>query len=375
MLKWHEQFKPQPISGQKSGLRHDQKMSWHILLKSCSFLFLGLFLLIAGFVILWYNSQLSPLDSDSQLKKIVIKSGENSLQIGQDLEKQLVIRSAFIFDLYTRLHSKNSLLQAGTYRLSSSESIPQIVEHLVKGNVDKFEITFYPGATLVDNSDKPAAKKQDATTVLKRAGYSEEEIRSALNMKNIGPLFAGKPDDAGIEGYIFGETYQFNTGATVEEILQKVFDEFYANIQKEGFIEKFAAHGLNLFQGITLASIVQRESSNPDDQKQISQVFYSRLDQGMVLGSDVTYQYAAAQLGVPATPNLDSPYNTRRFAGLPPGPISSPGLSALQAVADPAPGSYLYFVSDPQGKIHFAKTDAEHQQNIIDYCGAGCTAP
>ncbi len=372
VLNWYSKFKPQPISGQKSGLRHNKISSKKVIIKVCIFTGGFLFLSVVG-LIFWYNTQLSPAGSDlGQLKKVVISAGSDSSDIGQELEKQSIIRSALVFDIYTRITSKNSLLQAGTYRLSPAQSMQQIVDHLVRGNVDQFSITFYPGSTLTDTSNKSLLKKQDVTTVLQNAGYSASEIASALNISNIGQLFDGKPSNSNLEGYVYGETYRFNTGATVEDILQTVFDEFYDVIKSEDLVNKFAAHGLNLYEGITLASIVQSESSNPDDQRQIAQVFYSRLAQGMVLGSDVTYQYAAAKAGLKASPSLNSPYNTRINAGLPPGPISNPGLSALKAVADPAPGDYLYFLSDSAGKIYFANTDAEHQSNIVNYCKENC---
>src|SRR5207248_2549788 len=102
----------------------------------------------------------------------------------------------------------------------------------------------------------------------------------------------------------------------------------------------FQKQGLNLYQGITLASIIQREVPGAADQKQVAQVFLTRLGMEMPLGSDVTYQYAAKKMGVTPSPDLDSPYNTRKYPGLPPGPIASPGLTALQAVANPAAGNY-----------------------------------
>jgi len=130
-----------------------------------------------------------------------------------------------------------------------------------------------------------------------------------------------------------------------------------------------------LYQGITLASIIQREVSGTKDQSQVAQVFYSRLAQGTPLGSDVTYQYAAKKLGVTPSPSLDSPYNTRKYAGLPPGPIATPGLSALQAVATPAPGDYLYFLSGDDNVTYFARTDAEHEANIQNHCHKKCLLP
>jgi UPF0755 protein len=128
-----------------------------------------------------------------------------------------------------------------------------------------------------------------------------------------------------------------------------------------------------LYEGITLASIVQREASTPADQQQVAQVFYSRLAIGMQLGSDVTYQYIADKTGVARDPGLDSPYNTRRYTGLPPGPIAVPGSSALLAVANPAEGDYLYFLAGDDGATYFARSLAEHEANIVDHCAVNCS--
>jgi len=299
--------------------------------------------------------------------------GSTPDQIGDELKEQSIIRNSTAFDVYMRIFGRNKILQAGTYRLSPAETVPQIVEHLANGSVDQFSITFFPGATLTDITDKSDSKKYDATTVLKNAGYSDQEIISALKQTYSSPLFVGKPSSTDLEGYTYGETYNFNTGSTVQDILNRIFKDFYAIIQENNLIEDFASHGLNLYEGITLASIVQREVSNPEDQKQAAQVFYSRLDSGMNLGSDVTYQYIADKTGVARDFNLDSPYNTRRYPGLPPGPIATPGLSALLAVAQPAESDYLYFLSGDDGVTYFARTNAEHEANVLDHCKENCS--
>jgi len=330
--------------------------------------------------IVWYNVQLSAKGSDlRQLTLIEVKAGTTPTQIGQLLQDKAVIRSGFAFNLYSRLSGNQGNLQAGTYRLSPAETIPQIVNHLVKGTVDEFSIMFYPGATLVDTITKPE-KRLDVTTMLTLAGYSLNEINLALKKSYDSPLFEGKPTDADLEGYIYGDTYNFNSGASVEDILQKTFTEFESVIKQNDLVNGFAAHGLNLYQGVTLASIVQREMSAPSgttepttDQKQVAQVFYSRLAQGMPLGSDVTYQYAADKLGVARDVNLDSPYNTRRYAGLPPGPIATPGITALKAVVNPASTNYLFFLSGDDNKTYFATTEAEHQANIANHCQVKCS--
>ena len=320
----------------------------------------------------WYDGQLKPLDDKGTTQTVKIETGSTPGMISKQLQDAKIIRNATAFDIYVRLNRQGNFLQAGSYKLSPSESVSEIVAHLVKGSVDTFDIMFYPGATLVDNTDKAETKKQDVTTVLKRAGFTSAEISAALAKTYTSKLFAGKPTGADLEGYVLGETYKFDSGATVEQILQRVFDDFYAQIVENGLIAKFTSQNLTLFQAITLASIIQREDGNPDSQSQVAQVFYSRMAEGMTLGSDVTYQYIADKTGVARDPNLDSPYNTRKYTGLPPGPIAVPSLSALKAVANPAKGDYLYFLSGDDDVVRFATTNAEHEANIVKYCQKKC---
>lgn len=371
----------QPINGQPSGLKPPKRRSarkiilWIVGVLSAAIIGIG----ISGFI--WYNVQLSPVGNDiSLLKKINITAGSTPSQIGKELKAQSIIRSSVAFDVYIRLIGKTNNLQAGTYRLSPAESTPQIIEHLVKGSVDRFNITFYPGATLKDTTDTPRSKKYDVTTVLENAGYSDQEIEAGLNAIYSSPLFDSKPPSADLEGYVYGETYNFNTGATVEDILKGTFEEFYKVVQDNNLVKDFLGNGLNLYEGIILASIVQREINSPQgtnqptqDQEQAAQVFYSRLAIGMPLGSDVTSIYIAHKTGQETEDyGLVSPYNTRISVGLPPSPIAVPGITALRAVAQPAKSTYWYFLSDPEGKIYFAYTNAQHEANIVNYCKEAC---
>lgn len=365
---------PQPINNQPSGLGVPKKRSKRKIILALMCVLVFIFAVLAAISYLWYNDQLKPVGTDiSQLKLVKISAGSTPRQIGKQLQDQSIIRSSVTFEIYARMSQKSNNLQAGTYRLSPAETTPQIIDHIVKGSVDEFSITFYPGATLVDNTTKDESKKTDITTTLKKAGYSAEEIKAALADKFDGPLFAGKPSNADLEGYIYGETYNFSTGTTVREILIRVFDEFYAKIKENKLVEAYSDRGLSLYQGIILASIIQREVNDPQDQKQIAQIFYNRLKTDMVLGSDVTYQYIADKTGVERDTNLDSPYNTRRYKGLPPGPIAVPGLSALKAVAAPSDNDYTYFLSGDDDVTYFAKTYAEHQANITNHCKVKCT--
>jgi UPF0755 protein len=371
--------KQQPINGQPSGLKIPKKSTLHKnwgLIISLAVVALIIISILSGYI--WFQIQLSPVGSDKhEFIKINIAQNSSSSQISQQLQDKKIIRSDLVFDIYVKLSDKGSKLQAGTYRLSPADSTAQIIDHFTKGSVDQYEVTFYPGATLVDNTNK--ANKQDVTSVLKKAGYTESEIADGLSdtydTASDKVLFTGKPVGTDLEGYIYGDTYSISDGASVHDILQRTLDRFYGVIKDGNLIARFNDHKLNLYQGITLASIVQREASTDKDQAQVAQVFYSRLAAGMMLGSDVTYQYIADKTGVARDPNLDSPYNTRRYAGLPPGPIASPGLTALQAVASPASGDYLFFLAGDDGVMYYAHTSAEHDANIAKYCKINCSTP
>lgn len=354
---------PQPIESSPSGL--DVKKKWSKKKKILLFVALDAVILLLGLLTagyFWYQSQLDPVAKGTDdLVKITIEQNSTPASIGDLLAEKKVIKSSQAFSLYVRLSGTQSKLQAGSYRLSPGDTTPEIVTHLTKGNVDTFNITFLPGATLADN------KK-----VLIAAGYSEDEVNAAFVASYDSPLFDGKPSSADLEGYIYGETYNFATEATVKDILARTFSQYNTVVVENGLVAAYKARGLSLYQGITLASIIQREASGGDE-AQIAQVFYSRMAIDMVLGSDVTYQYIADKTGVARDPNLDSPYNTRRYPGLPPGPISVPGLAALKAVANPAEGDYLFFLSGDDNVTYFARTNAEHEQNIVDHCKVKCS--
>jgi len=344
-----------------------KRKKWLIIIASI----LAFGIIIASVLWVYYQVQLSPADASNDSKvKIDIAPATTPKAIATLLKDKGVIRDEQAFLWYTRLDGSQNSLQAGSYRLSPSETTPEIVDHLVKGSVDTFTITFYPGATLVDNKTK-LENRIDVTSVLLKAGYSQVEITEALNKTYDHELLKDKPAGADLEGYVFGETYQFNSGVTVENILTRTFDEFYKYVVQDNLVDAFKEQGLTLYQGITLASIIQRESGG-DDKAQIAQVFFTRLSDNMPLGSDVTYQYIADKEGGPRDPNYNSPYNTRRYAGLPPGPIAVPGLTALRAVAKPAEGNYVYFLSGDDDVTYFARTLDEHEANIANHCKAKC---
>lgn len=349
-----------PLPPSQDTMSHRRKV---VLRSFLVVLIVGIVLVVGGWI--WYLSQLTAVDTrQDDLVRVKIERGSTLAQIGDLLKERGVIRNQQAFAIYTQITqiiNTQNILQAGVYRLSPAESTPQIVSHLTEGSIDTFSPQFLPGATLAENRE-----------VFVKAGYSKDEIDTALSATYESPLFSSRPSTSDLEGYIYGETYKFSSDATVKEILERVFAHYDDIVSQNDLVAKFKARGLTLYEGITLASIIQREAVKGDE-PQIAQVFYTRLARDMPLGSDVTYQYIADKTGVPRDTNLDSPYNTRRYAGLPPGPISVPGLSSLLAVADPAPGDYLYFLSGDDNITYYARTISEHEANIIAHCAQKCS--
>ncbi len=357
----------------------------HIRKKSLWLIIVGSVVVFAtatvAFSLLWYRTQLEPLDETSdKTVRIDIQSGMSGSDIAQKLKENGAIRSTLAANIYMRLND-DSGMQVGVYSVSPSWSLQEIIAHLTSGQADEVSVTFYPGAMLERANKDDDSAKYDVRTALRTAGFTDEEITIAFAAEYQSPVFTGRPADMGLEGYIYGDTYFVQAGATAEQVLQRAIDEFARVVRESSLEQRFAAQGLSLYEGIALASIVERESIGCpgqavcEDQRQIASVFYNRLGAGMALGSDVTYHYAADIAGLARDHRLDSEYNTRIVAGLPPGPIAVPGLSALNAVADPAETDYLFFLSGDDDVTYFGRTDTEHTDNIRAHCQQKCLLP
>jgi len=275
-------------------------------------------------------------------------------------------------------------LKFGVYDFRQTMSTETIVAKLVEGapadNV--FNITILPGETVADVKAK-----------LKEFGYLEEQINDAFTKQYDNKVLKGLYDANGnltsvtqpravqLEGYIFGDTYQFYKEENLEKIVSTMIDALGDVVDGNDFETKFKEKGLTLREGIILASIVQKEAKT-EDMAGVAQVFLNRIRIGMSLGSDVTAKYAA-DLDDPNRETLisnadvlahDSLYNTRLHTGLTPGPISNPGVRALQAVAtgDSTKTSMYFFLTGDDGKMYYSDTEAGHIQNIRDHCQVSC---
>lgn len=360
----------QPFSISSSDTHEKQKGRRKLsTLKKLLIVLISLVIVFAAGLFGWYSWAISPVSSDTSRKPFEVAAGETPSFIAKHLEQEKLIRSALAFELYAKINGHADNLQAGTYKLSPSQSVSDIIGELLKGQNAAYNVLIPPGLTLKQLAD-PSVKSSFASQ-----GFSADEIQRAFAAAYDSPLLKDKPEGASLEGYIFPETFQVKEGSSLESVLQRSFDTLYERLVADGLVEKFAAQGLTLHQALTLGSIIQKETSVPATQAKVAQVFLSRLKIGMTLGSDVTFIYAAKQLGVEPTSTLDSPYNTRIHGGLPPGPIATMNYTALQAVAEPAQGDYLFFVAGDDGTVYFSRTNEEHEQQVQQYCKTLCNAP
>lgn len=312
-----------------------------------------------------------------------VKDNDTTKAIAENLKSAGLIRSDLAFKIYAKLN--NPMLKAGVYAFRPSMSTEEIIRALVEGGAasNVFNITFLPGETIADIKAK-----------LKEQGYRDEDLNKAFEKTYKSDVLEGlydvngnlqnsaQPLSVSLEGYIYGDTYQFYNDEALEKIIETAISGLNEVSLGNKLKEKFAENGLSLRDGIILASIVQKEAQS-DDMPGVAQVFLNRIRQGMSLGSDVTAQYAA-DLVDPERKTLkensdviayDSLYNTRVHTGLPPGPICSPGITALLAVANPdkSKSSMLYFLTGDDGKMYYSDTEAGHNQNIRDYCKTLCS--
>ena len=186
------------------------------------------------------------------------------------------------------------------------------------------------------------------------------------------PALAIKPPGVSLEGLLYPDSFE-KTAATdpsviIRESLVEMGEKLTPPLQTT-----FAHEGLSTYQGLVLASIVQQEVSSPSDQAQVAQVFLKRLSLGMPLGSDVTALYGAIEANQPPSLSYASPYNTLLHTGLPPTPISTVSQASLNAVANPAPTDWLYFVAGDNGTTYFSQTLQQQQANVAAYCHNLCS--
>ncbi len=284
--------------------------------------------------------------------EVRVPRGAGSVLIGEELRSAGLIEHPRVFGLYVRLRGVDQKLQAGHYRFPVSATWRELVDMMVRGEVVTHPVTVPEGFTLREIAPRLAAITGVSSDSILRLAR-DTLIAAALGVP--GPT---------LEGYLFPETYRFAEGVDPLDALSAMVDRYQAFW---GPVERATADSMGLSERevVTLASIVEEEARHPEERATIAGVYLNRLEIGMLLQADPTVQFA---LDSPRARLLyrdiervrDDPYNTYTNAGLPPGPIASPGEGALRAVLEPADVPYLFFVARPDGSHEFTRTAREH---------------
>ena len=323
----------------------------------------AIIMLAAIFLVVRYGAALQPVSDDKTNKQFTIASGDSLNKIASGLKTDDLIRSPEAFRFYVFSNRLQSKLQAGTYTLSPSMSTKVIVEQMTSGKVTPTLVTILPGRR-VDQI------RED----LIQSGFSTEEVDIALDpsqYKDL-PVIAHKP--AGImtlEGLLWPESFHKDSTTAATDIIRKSLVAMGDNLTPE-VLADFNSRGLKPYEGLVLASVVEKEGSKQQDRPIVAQVFLTRMQKGMNLGSDPTAEYGAVMAGLKPNLTYDSPYNTRLHAGLPPTPIGTISAEALNAVRRPAASSWLYFVTGDDGTTYFSNTLKEHEAYTAKYCHRLC---
>ncbi len=347
-------------------------------------------LLATGFFAYRYvDSSIKPLDSSStEYITVDIPEGSGNKYIGQILEKAGVIKSATVFNYYTKFKNYSNF-QSGYYNLQASMDLDEICKLLKEGGTPQPEkpslgkILVTEGYTIKQISEavtKNSAKKNASTP------YSSEDFLKVVQdeafiskmvakyPKLLSSLPSADQVTYRLEGYLFPATYSYYKETSMEDIVEEMISTMDSYMSQ--YYDTIAASGKSVNDVLTLASLVEKEGSTDDDRRNIASVFYNRMNNNMPLQSNIAILYAMGKLGEETSlaadasidTSIDSPYNVYTNTGLMPGPVDSPSLAAIEATVNPASTDYYYFVADVKtGKVYYSENFDDHQANVEKY--------
>ena len=302
-------------------------------------------ILTTALALFWFFQNAKPVSPEESFKDFLITKGSGASQIGNKLEKEGLIKSALAFKIYVQVTGRAGRIQAGEYRLSPNLSLPGIVKEFLSGPRELW-VTIPEGLR----------REEIAAKFANSLGKDEEFVKDFLAASS------------GLEGQLFPDTYLFPKTASASGVINKMNRTFES---KTSVLTNTTS--LSERQLITLASLIERETKTDEERPVVAGILINRLDIGMALQVDASAQYAVGNSDNwwPVLNREDlkinSPYNTYKFPGLPPSPIANPGLSSLKAAFSPTDSEYLYYLHDPKGQIHYARTLEEHNANVSKY--------
>jgi UPF0755 protein len=314
--------------------------------------------LIAGAGFYWYAITTPFKGFTTPSKLVEVRKGQRTSTILRHLQNEGVIRDEYVPLIYMKLVRHGESLKAGVYEFTKAESAADVLEKVIRGDVVLRSITIREGL------DRFATAQ---LFISEHFGSEAEWNRITGDPELVHDL---APDATSLEGYLFPDTYKFGPNTPVRTIAAAMVANFRKHFAGEmGYITT----GLNMHQTVTLASIVETEARLPQERALVASVYLNRFRRHMLLGADPTVIYAMKLAHRwngnirKADLQMESPYNTYRVPGLPPGPIANPGLASLHAAAAPAKSDFLYFVAKHDGSHAFSTNVAEHNHNVEIY--------
>ena len=381
--EWQEEEFPGfafvPLIAERTEVEHEKKpkpQQAPLNEKNNKVLYLPLFLLIADIAISYVlYAAFAPLKLNPPKIKITIADGTEARLIAGKLKEKGLIRSKWLFLGWASVTGKMRDLKAGDYVFENSADIQNVIKRLYSGEeLPNERIIIIPEGWNLNNIGEYLESQKIETTKnfwdvtgLPHAFSKETETQKRLKERF---LFLNElPPRLSFEGYLFPDTYRIFKNAPAEEMAAKMLDNFQKRITPD-LISEIKRQNKTLFQIITMASLVEKEVPHDEDRAVISGILWKRFGLGMGLQVDATVSYLTGKKTTRITTEeltIDSPYNTYKYRGLPIGPISNPGLSAIRAAIFPKSSPYLYYLSTPEGKTIFSKTLEEHNAAKTKY--------
>jgi len=314
---------------------------------------------------IFYSYQITaPASKDNPNIEFTIEPGWGVNRISQELLNLGLIRNQFYFEVYVWLKDLQRNFQSGKHTISASMNIKEIVNSLIKGGGKEKVITILEGWNNQEIADY--LENQNVVDEINFLGLANHKLAFTDEYT----FLNDKPSTASLEGYLFPDTYRVFADATAEEIIQKMLDNFSEKLNNN-LRTKIKDQDKTIFEVITLASIIEKEVRKSEDMKMVADIFYKRLASGIALQSDATINYITHKGMIQPTyadTEIDNPYNTYKYRGLTPGPISNPGLNAIMATIEPTANDYYYFLTTKDtGEVIYSKTYEEHLKNKAKY--------
>jgi UPF0755 protein len=296
--------------------------------------------------------------------EVTIPKGSSVSEVGDLLSEKGVIDSSTLFQIRVTLAGKRSEIYSGHFTLAHEMSYGEAIDALSQPPLKRTVTVTIP----------EGYSRSQAAQLVEEDGVPGSYTKATVKSKYLNPAKYGGKGAKSLEGFLFPDTFELKPNAPVADLVQLQLQDFKRRIK--GVDMSYAkSKNLTVFDVLTIASMIEREAGVPGQYKDVASVIYNRLHEGMPLGIDSTTRFATGNYTKPLTESelaIDSPYNTRTNAGLPPGPIDSPGLEAIEAAAHPAKTGYLFYVTTPGacGKLTFAKTEAEFEAAVDKYNSA-----